>query len=136
MEFKLLQAEWSACGGPKGSKQEVYCLSAAFNIGAYGTESTNGNANLCSGQGDPVGVVSFGCMPVLRLPKSGRISLNTNVLDQGKPAARVKATFKITPKGKFTGSYEETNYVSTGGPNFLGCTTGKLTLSGRWDAPA
>jgi hypothetical protein len=136
MEFKLAQTTSSACGGPKGSKREVYCLAAAYRIGEYGTESTNGNPNLCSGQGDPVGVVSYGWMPVLILPSSGRVSVNTAVLDQGKPAARVKATIKITPRGRLTGTYKETNYVSTGGPNFLGCTTGTLKLSGKWDAPA
>jgi hypothetical protein len=136
MEFKLFQRKYSACGGPKRSNQKVYCLYAAYRIGEYGTKATNGNSNLCSGQGDPVGVVSYGWDPVLRLPSSGQVSVNTTLKDDGTPAAQVKATIKITPSGKLSGSYEETDYVSTGGPSFLGCTTGRLTLAGKWDAPS
>jgi hypothetical protein len=136
MEFKLFQRKYSACGGPKHSNQKVYCLYAAYRIGEYGTKATNGNSNLCSGQGDPVGVVSYGWNPVLRLPSSGHVSVNTTLKSDGTPDAQVKATIRITRSGKLTGSYEETDYVSTGGPSFLGCTTGSLTLSGKWDAPS
>jgi hypothetical protein len=115
----------TACG-------KAYCLATAQRMGEYGTASTNGVAK-CSTPGDPAAaVIGYGWMPMLRIPPSGELSVNKTVDNQGKPAAVVKATFKITPKGEFTGTFEETNYVSNGGPNFLGCTTGKLTLSGKW----
>jgi hypothetical protein len=129
--WRLARSPARDCGDPQGGAKEVYCLSAQ-DIDS-GLDSTTGMPTNCENSvGEPESGPSWN--PVLVLPASGRLSVSELFRADGQPSWRIHATIHISHSGSFTGSLEQTVYVSTTGAPFPGCSSGELTLKGKLES--
>jgi hypothetical protein len=117
MNLSIVRASFSSCGGPKGSRVTVVCLTSG-NVDIQGDVVNFANAAPWSTT--PYAVCSsFDSVwqPAYRVPASGRISEHYTILSHpgvanSSPVEKVSATIQVLANGTITGTIRLQVFIS------------------------